>query len=433
MRKSGFVFLLSFLAAALLADSANAQSRDEINRRLPRASQQQSPARDKLNQLKAQRAADFAILEQAIDPAEYIVGPGDLFYIHFPAFSENDQQAAVTAEGRLIIPTFGVFDVAGKTLAALQGQLQQLGQDKFRGNEIILTLLSPRFFRVHVTGEVFEAGIYEVQQLHRLSDALTLAGGLTGWGDTERIEIRRQQSSTQIVDFTGYLAEGLLDANPRLLDGDVVHVPQIDKNAAIVKVEGRVAEPGLYAVKAGESAEAFLRRNFGGTRKTDLLAAVVKRPINADSSRLQKKQQYDEYAIFSLRDNKMANGNSADRQPLVLQSGDIVSIPSVVDSVYVQGAVNFPGAYPYYPGFLARDYAGLAGPNEHAAGMTGIKVRHVATQQIVKGPDVPVKPGDTVEVRSSTRLIIRDYVQVLAAVAGIAWTFALINNSLSNE
>ena len=116
----------------------------------------------------------------------------------------------------------------------------------------------------------------------------------------------------------------------------------------------------------------------------------------------------------------------------MLENGDIISIPSVVDSVYVQGASRFPGAYPYYPGFRVRDYAGLAGADERASGLKGYRIRHARTGEIEEGPDIPVEPGDTVEIKIAKRLIWRDYVQAAATVLNGILAAVALREALRN-
>ena len=357
-------------------------------------------------------------LEKAVDPAIYIVGPGDRFIIIIPNYAETGWPASVSAEGKLLIPTLGLFHVAGKPLVRVQDQIKTAARKKYVEGTVQLNLVELRYFRVHVLGEVADPGIYPVQQTYRLSDALDLAGGAGDWANLSRIEIRRD-TTTLYVDLTRYIAEADLQHNPTLLDGDVIFVPRVDSSLPIVEVQGRIAQPGLYFAKPNESAAEFLKRISGATHKADLLGAAIKR-------RIPGKNRFAVIPIFS---EDTATGNGHDN-PLTLQHGDILTIPSINDSVYVQGAVYRPGPYPYYSNFLARDYVGLAGPNENAAGLKGILVRHAQTGKVENGPDIPVHPGDTIEVKVSRRILLKDYMQIAAAVLGQVFTFLTLREAL---
>ncbi len=381
--------------------------------RLPTLDELQKPRQSILN-----LPENALILEKAVDPATYIVGPGDRFLIIIPTYAETGWPASVSAEGKLFIPTLGLFHVAGKPLAQVQDQIKTAARKKYVEGTVRLNLVELRYFRVHVLGEVAEPGIYPVQQTYRLSDALDLAGGAGDWANLSRIEIRRD-TTTLHVDLTRYIAEGDLRHNPNLLDGDVIFVPRVDSALPIVEVQGRIAQPGLYFAKPNESAAEFLKRISGTTHKANLLGAAIKRRV-AGQNRM---------AILPIfaDDTATANGH---KQSVTLQHGDILTIPSITDSVYVQGAVFRPGPYPYYPNFVARDYVGLAGANENAAGLKGIRVRHAQNGKTENDPDAPVYPGDTIEVKVSRRILLKDYLQIAATILGQVFTFLTLREAL---
>ena len=358
------------------------------------------------------------VLEKAVDPETYIVGPGDRFLVIIPTYAEVGWPARVSAEGKLFIPTLGLFHVAGKPLLQVQEQIKAKARKKYVEGTVRLNLVELRYFRVHVLGEVADPGIYAVQQTYRLSDALDLAGGAGDWANLSRIEIRRD-TTTLFVDLTRYHSEGDLRQNPILLDGDVIYVPRVHSAMPIVEVQGRIARPGLYFARPNESASEFLQRIGGATHKANLLGATIKR-------RLSGQEQMAVIPVFN-QDEATANGHD---QSLVLQHGDILTIPSITDSVYVQGAVFRPGPYPYYPNFSAQDYAGLAGPTENAAGLKGIRVRHASSGKVEHGPDAPVYPGDTIEVRVSRRILYKDYLQIAATILGQVFTFLTVREAL---
>ncbi len=362
---------------------------------------------------------DFPVLEQTIDPKTYIIGPGDKFLIILPTHTEVGIQSMVTADGNLMIPTVGIFKVAELSLEQFQRKMDDVSRTKYREGRIKVNLLEPRYFRVHVLGEVFSPGIYPLRQTYRITDALQIAGGPTDWANLSAVEIRRKDRRIT-VDVTQYFSTGGLQYNPQVLDGDVIFIPKFDSDLPLVRVEGRIQNPGLYFAKPGEHATEFLTRIYGANRKNNLFAATIKRPIPG-------KSEYAVIPIFSDQKQSLANGHESD---LVLQNGDIVSIPSLTDSVYVTGAVLYPGAYPYFPGFLAKDYAGLAGINERAAGAKGIRVRRADNSAIETGPSVPVRPGDTVEVQVATRIILKDYLQIAATVIGQVLTFLTVREAL---
>jgi len=357
-------------------------------------------------------------LEAPVDPQTYIVGPGDKFYINIPSYLQKGFQTVVTAEGKLIIPTVGTFHVGGKTLAQVQKEVEEAGRKKYLQTRITTNLINLRMFRIHVLGEVQLPGIHPIRQTYRLTDALELAGGTTEWADLSAVQIRHHDQSVSTINLNAYLQQGDLQSNPPIHNGDVVLVPRVTEDMIQVRIEGRIDNPGIYFARTDETPEAFLRRISGIPRKAAWRSAVIRRPDSTGNG----------FHVIPM----FVEGVKQDSLALTprLQDGDIISIPSITDSVYVQGAVWRPGAYPFYPRFYARDYAGLAGPNEKAAGMLGIRIRHVRTGKIERGPDAGVEPGDTIEVSTSTRLVFKDYMSIVATLISAVLTVVTVRELL---
>ncbi len=413
--------LIRFAVLALMVVYA-LPVRAQVQPSLPLFNQTQKQQKEKKPLLspKAEPGADALVLEHPVDPEQYIVGPGDRFLITVFPLSDEDFLTQVTADGHLIIPSLGFIPVAGKTLAEMQQELDRKSRKKYISGKgkLRASLVGLRFFRVHVIGAVNLPGIYTLQHINRLSDALTAAGGLSDIADYYAIEVRRHQGETLSIDYSSYLRSGDLNANPFLLDGDVIFVRRADTSLPKITIEGRFRNRGIHYAKPGETAEDLLMRIADITRNQDLRNAVLKRTDG----------EKGEDTIIRLFDAR-AHTNGSTRGH-VLQDGDIISIPSIRDSVYVQGAVQYPGAYPYHAGFLARDYAGLAGPNFQSDGLTSFQTRHHLTGEIVSGPDEPVHAGDTVEVKTAKRIVMKDVLTSAATVVVQLVQFFLIYRSL---
>jgi len=410
--------LTFFVLAVLSSGNGVAQEQEKKTAPIPPYSQpQEKPEKPELGLVEGLPA-----LEAPVDPHTYIVGPGDKFYINIPGYLQEGFQTIVTAEGKLIVPTVGTFQVSGKTLAQVQHEVEEAGRKKYLQTRISANLINLRMFRIHVLGEVWAPGIYPIRPTYRLTDALELAQGTSDWADLSAVEIRHQDHSTTRVNLSDYLQHGDLQSNPTIRNGDVVLVPRVSENMIRVRIEGRIDKPGIYFARPDETPEAFLLRIKGIRRKSDWRSAVIRRPDSEGKG----------FRLIPLFADSGLADSAHDRLATMpaLQSGDIISIPSVTDSVYVQGAVWRPGAFPFYPGFHARDYAGLAGPNEKSAGMQGIRLRHARTGKIERGPDKPVEPGDTIEVSTATRLVFKDYMSIVGTLISAILTVVTVRELL---
>ncbi|MEL6611645.1 MAG: polysaccharide biosynthesis/export family protein, partial [Bacteroidota bacterium] len=137
-----------------------------------------SSLRDQLAQQVAARAGGATApvaLEGAVDPDAYIVGPGDVFTVTAGGGIPIVQSATVSADGLLVFPDLGAFEVEGATLASVQDDVQVVLRRAYRNVPTNVTLSTPRQFFVHVSGAVPEPGRWLVGPIARVEDALKAA------------------------------------------------------------------------------------------------------------------------------------------------------------------------------------------------------------------------------------------------------------------
>ncbi len=346
-------------------------------------------------------------LEGAIDPESYIVGPGDQFYITIWSTLENSIPAQVSPEGKLIIPTVGALDVDGKPLIQVQDLVAEAASAKYLNSVISVNLARVRQIRVHVTGQVMNPGPYNALAVHRVSDIVEKAGGLTSWAFERGVQVRHRDGTTDIVDLHKYQNLGDLQTNLILRGGDVVHIPSIDVHQSTVRVEGAVNDPGTYQLIPGETIDDFLLRVNALSRRADLDKAFVERKNGANG----------QVEVIPVLPYLGASSNG--RSDLVLQSGDVVKVPQRQEDVYVVGAVQQPGSYPFMPGMNIQDYVGLAGAIYQGSEPHKAKVIRHGTDQKEEGSDVPVGPGDTVYVPRARDFGFREILLVVGQAAQV--------------
>lgn len=350
------------------------------------------------------------VYEKAIDPNEYILGPGDQILIKIWGVLDQQFVAPVTPEGFLIVPTVAEVRVSGLSLAEATVRIVDSLNKVFRNSEFSVRLVKMRKFRVFVVGDIENPGSYYVRGTDRLSDVIQLAGGLGDWGDDTRLQIRHISGTVDTVNISEFYLNGTLEQNPLLQGGDMVFVPPIDLQAAYVVVEGNVGSQGVYQLRHNESLFQLLNRLRSINRRSDIENLV-----------LVRGNQRHVFDLLSDED---------DAQSEILQAGDRIIVPTNRTQVYVRGEVAQPGPYDYLANYTAQDYAGAAGLLETAKGLDALYVIRYRTGKIEKGENIVVQNGDIVVVPRKARESLKDVLSILTPIISIGLSaFALIRAS----
>ena len=211
---------------------------------------------------------------------EYIIGPGDLFYIEIEGIDALSGNVAIEPDGNIFFPEIGSLYVEGMTVNEFR---------EFFTNELSNYILNPSVYirpeayrplKVFVFGEVARSGyytlngyqatkedlivplreIYSVDTPSEFSkdfansgrvtkmgdnigllfptvyDAIRVAGGINEYSDISKIEVIRKVSKGQgggkvkaTINLLDLIIEGDESQNIRLFDGDIVKVTKSDK------------------------------------------------------------------------------------------------------------------------------------------------------------------------------------------------------------
>lgn len=287
------------------------------------------------------------VFEGAIDPDEYIVGPGDLLNIVFwqPTYQENS--CTVSGDGTVVIPMVGVTPVAGLTLTQARARLDSAVASALRWGRITVSLVEPRRFRVHVTGLVERPGTYVLPATARVADAILEAGGLKRENkfasrDTtakivaslRRIELFNPDGTAAgYADLLLFQRGGRMKANPWLRDGEIIHVRAPAQPIAQIGVFGEVCDGGLFDFVEGDCVADVIALAGGLTHIADSNSVSI---VSVNGSR--KSVVLDAQGIT---------------EPL--RPGDRVYVLGTPDtskagSMVIKGEVARPGGYPVISG-----------------------------------------------------------------------------------
>ncbi|MCH7858084.1 MAG: SLBB domain-containing protein [Candidatus Marinimicrobia bacterium] len=337
-------------------------------------------------------------LEGPIDPATYIVGPGDVFLISIVGLEPYLIQVTVTPTGSLVLPQIGSLHISSLTAAEVSRKTIALIKSVRPTYDADCTLYGIREVRISLTGAVTKPAFYRVTPLSRLSDLLSLAGGWKANGALHRIEITSGDGHSRTVDLTRYFYEGDFSQNPHLKAGDRVVVPFSDIQHEMVSVRGLATVPAYYAIRPGESLATFIGRWYDARSKADI-SGVELHHTDANGQTVVQDVSAQDFPVMEL------------------QPGDIVYINAIA-GVDVLGEVRKPGRYEYQPGLTAEDYVTYAVGRTSEGSRSKVRITR-ADGQVVRGRDTEIQPGDVIHVPRSTRSVMvgqAGFVQVGLAV-----------------
>ena len=295
-------------------------------------------------------------LEKAINPKEYIVGPGDVLFIVLWDEFQTNYSLKITPEGTILIPRVGSLMVGGKSLEEVKLSVKEEALKKYRNIDITVSLLNLRRFKVSVTGAVKNPGIYSTYANERVSEILEKAGKSLPNSSTRNIILTRNDGSEMKIDVLRFLKTGKSDRNPYALDGDIIYVPLKEAFINMCGIYGAVKDPGEYEYFEGDSLKDLIDLAGGLTGDADISIAEIVR-FSSDDKHIQSLRK-NLKPLFSVNDQE------AD---IPLIPDDRVFIRSIPDfrekkQVTVEGEVLYPGVYAINEGIIKlSDLIELAG------------------------------------------------------------------------
>jgi len=171
---------------------------------------------------------------------------------------------------------------------------------------------------------------------------------------------------------------------------------------------------GIYQIVDGETIEDFLIRVDALNKKVEVNDIYLVRNGSESNKIIIKINLFKSY------------GNLPSNANLTLENGDIIYAPSIKDYVYVSGAVQQPGSYPFFVGFRAIDYVGIAGGTVEMGQMKGIKTFRENGQTFEKGSNIIIERGDTVFVPTMFRRKIMEYISIISSLTTIGLFFIAV-------
>jgi polysaccharide export outer membrane protein len=163
-----------------------------------------------------------------IDLSTYRVGPEDLLEISVWREDALKKEVLVRPDGGVSYPLIGEVQAAGKTILEIRQEIAKRLERFIPDPAVSVAILKVGSQRIYVIGRVNKPGEFPIGRYVDVLQALSMAGGLTPFADSNAIRVMRREGDRQIVlpfEYGSVVRGQKVEQNIQLRAGDVVVVP----------------------------------------------------------------------------------------------------------------------------------------------------------------------------------------------------------------
>lgn len=180
-------------------------------------------------------------MAQAQSGGNYLINPGDTLQVEVVEDPDLNRSVLVTPDGRISFPFAGTIPAAGRTVSQVERALSSSMASNFTSPPTIFASvagLAPQeemaeedVIDIYILGEVADPGAKAAPPGVTVLQALSLAGGVTRFAATKRLQLRRRDPSTgreyvYPINYKAITEGARLEGNVTLGEGDVILVPE---------------------------------------------------------------------------------------------------------------------------------------------------------------------------------------------------------------
>ncbi len=322
------------------------------------------------------------------------------------------------------------------------------------GDQIIVPFEKDNYSRLSISGAVNRPALVPFKTGDKASLLLKFGFGPTERADLENIYLNLPASNRKIKLKTDKNLN-LLSEDIDLEAGSTIVIGQIPEEKyvtpGVVSVKGEVKQPGNYLIQNGITRLRDIIENAGGFSKDAYLplAQIIRRENNQTSIIDPRRETYEvlQYSDLTMDDTVRYFIDMKYKQPLVsvdfddcfikgqeednvlLQDGDVITIPSNPGKVFVFGQVNSPGYVEFSEGKTMDWYIERAGGAAQGSQKYRARIIRSRTNVWIEGDEKTfVYAGDRVYIPripdEPTQLKLQRY----SLIAGVVSTlFGVIN------
>ena len=128
---------------------------------------------------------------------QYVIGPEDVLQIEVWREQNLSGKVPVRMDGKISLPLIYDVQAAGLTPLQLQEILVQKLKDFVDSPDVSVTVLEANSFKVYVSGQVKNPGVFKLRAETNLLQVISMAGGFTDWANQKKILIIRREDGKE--------------------------------------------------------------------------------------------------------------------------------------------------------------------------------------------------------------------------------------------
>lgn len=166
--------------------------------------------------------------EVAADSNAYVIGPEDVLYIHVWKEENLSKAIPVRSDGQISLPLVDEIQAAGLTPLQLKEALLVKLKEFIDIPNVSVIVMEANSFKVYVSGQVRNPGVYRLRSKTSLLQLIPMAGGFTEWANEKKILVIRKENGNEkriIVNYKKIVSGEETSSNNMLKPGDTVIVP----------------------------------------------------------------------------------------------------------------------------------------------------------------------------------------------------------------
>lgn len=291
----------------------------------------------------------FAPLDAIQVNGDYLIGPDDEIQLRGWGMVDIDITSTVDRNGSIYLPSVGAIKVAGVKYRDLQGYLKKAIGRVFTNFDLTVSVAQTRSVQIYVVGHAMRPGTYTLSSMSTLLNALFSSGGPSGSGSMRAIQVKRGGELVTTFDLYEMLARGEKSKDIALQDGDVIYIPPVGPQVAIV---GDVKRPAVFELKDKTSLADAIEWAGGFLSSAPQREVIVEKSVD---NRYQTVAEHSE-ASGDIRGKLSALPlASADVVRIVAPGSVAVEAQKQREFVKVSGEVRNTGVFQIQKGETLRE------------------------------------------------------------------------------